>query len=127
MIGNEDPDGNVSRGRLEQASCVDGRHGGEAASDANRRRRKPGRSVTAFAAPRRYDGPCPNVTWVSGTMGTYSRTNDRGKTWSVGTVPDADKLDFRAVKAFGADTAYLLSTGLGDAVWAIPALTASFP
>jgi photosystem II stability/assembly factor-like uncharacterized protein len=57
----------------------------------------------------------PEVAWVSGTMGTYARTVDRGKTWSVGTVPGAEKLDFRAVKAFGAATAYLLSAGPGDA------------
>jgi photosystem II stability/assembly factor-like uncharacterized protein len=57
----------------------------------------------------------PNVAWVSGTMGTYARTTDRGKTWSVGTVPDAEKLDFRDVKAFGEATAYLLSAGPGDA------------
>jgi photosystem II stability/assembly factor-like uncharacterized protein len=57
----------------------------------------------------------PDVVWVSGTMETYARTTDRGKTWSVGTVPGAEKLDFRAVKAFGAVTAYLLSAGPGDA------------
>jgi photosystem II stability/assembly factor-like uncharacterized protein len=57
----------------------------------------------------------PDVAWASGTTGTYARTTDRGKTWSVGTVPGADKLDFRAVKAFGGATAYLLSAGPGDA------------
>jgi photosystem II stability/assembly factor-like uncharacterized protein len=57
----------------------------------------------------------PNVAWVSGTKGTYARTTDRGKTWSVGLVPGADKLDFRDVKAFGETTAYLLSAGPGDA------------
>src|SRR5262245_21530800 len=57
----------------------------------------------------------PDVAWVSGTMGTYARTTDRGKTWAVGVVPGAEKLDFRAVKAFGAATAYLLSAGPGDA------------
>lgn len=57
----------------------------------------------------------PNVAWVSGTMGTYGRTTDRGKTWTVGTVPGAGKLDFRDVKAFGEATAYLLSAGPGDA------------
>jgi photosystem II stability/assembly factor-like uncharacterized protein len=57
----------------------------------------------------------PDVAWVSGTRGTYARTVDRGKTWSVGTVPGAEKLDFRDVKAFGAATAYLLSAGPGDA------------
>jgi photosystem II stability/assembly factor-like uncharacterized protein len=57
----------------------------------------------------------PNVAWVSGTKGIYGRSTDGGKNWSVGTVPDAEKLDFRAVKAFGETTAYLLSAGPGDA------------
>jgi photosystem II stability/assembly factor-like uncharacterized protein len=57
----------------------------------------------------------PDVAWASGTKGTYAWTTDRGKTWSVGAVPGAGKLDFRAVKAFGKDTAYLLSAGPGDA------------
>jgi photosystem II stability/assembly factor-like uncharacterized protein len=57
----------------------------------------------------------PDVAWASGTAGTYARTTDRGRTWSVGTVPGAEKLDFRAVTAFGEATAYLLSAGPGDA------------
>src|SRR5258708_3731698 len=56
----------------------------------------------------------PKVAWVSGTKGTYGRTTDAGKTWSVGTVPDAEKLDFRDVEAFGETTAYLLSAGPGE-------------
>jgi photosystem II stability/assembly factor-like uncharacterized protein len=55
----------------------------------------------------------PNVAWVSGTNGTYGRTTDGGRTWAVGTVPGAGKLDFRDVEAFGPDTAYLLSAGPG--------------
>ena len=39
------------------------------------------------------------VAWVSGTKGTYARTTDAGKNWSVGTVPGANKLDFRDIKA----------------------------
>jgi photosystem II stability/assembly factor-like uncharacterized protein len=54
------------------------------------------------------------VAWVSGTKGTYGRTTDGGKTWSVGTVPGAAKLDFRDVEAFGDRTAYLLSAGPGE-------------
>src|SRR5260370_32725970 len=54
------------------------------------------------------------VAWVSGTKGTYGRTTDAGKTWSVGTVPGAAKLDFRDVEAFGEATAYLLSAGPGE-------------
>jgi photosystem II stability/assembly factor-like uncharacterized protein len=53
----------------------------------------------------------PSVAWLSGTKGTFGHTTDGGKTWAVGTVPDADKLDFRDVEAFGEDTAYLLSAG----------------
>jgi photosystem II stability/assembly factor-like uncharacterized protein len=56
-----------------------------------------------------------SVAWVSGTKGTYGRTTDGGKTWSVGTVPEAGKLDFRDVEAFGESTAYLLSAGPGEA------------
>jgi photosystem II stability/assembly factor-like uncharacterized protein len=54
------------------------------------------------------------VAWVSGTKGTYGRTTDGGKTWSVGSVPGAEKLDFRDVEAFSENTAYLLSAGPGD-------------
>jgi photosystem II stability/assembly factor-like uncharacterized protein len=54
------------------------------------------------------------VVWVSGTRGTFGRTTDGGATWSIGTVPDADKLDFRDVEAFGETAAYLLSAGPGE-------------
>src|SRR5262249_40313381 len=56
----------------------------------------------------------PKVAWVRGTKGTFGRTTDGGKSWAVGTVPGADKLDFRDVEAFGEDTAYLLSAGPGE-------------
>jgi photosystem II stability/assembly factor-like uncharacterized protein len=55
-----------------------------------------------------------DVAWVSGTKGTFGRTTDGGKSWSVGAVPDAEKLDFRDVEAFDASTAYLLSAGAGE-------------
>jgi photosystem II stability/assembly factor-like uncharacterized protein len=54
------------------------------------------------------------VIWASGTGGTFIRTIDGGKTWKVGKVPDADKLDFRDIEAFDANTAYVLSIGNGD-------------
>ena len=57
----------------------------------------------------------PKVVWVSRTKGTYARTTDGGKGWSVGVVPSAEQLDFRDVEAFGETTAYLLSAGPGDA------------
>jgi photosystem II stability/assembly factor-like uncharacterized protein len=40
---------------------------------------------------------------------------DAGKTWLVGQVPGAEKLDFRDVEAFGESTAILLSAGPGEA------------
>jgi photosystem II stability/assembly factor-like uncharacterized protein len=55
-----------------------------------------------------------SIVWASGTGGTFLRTIDGGKTWTIGKVPDAEKLDFRDVEAFDADTAYLLSIGEGE-------------
>ncbi len=55
-----------------------------------------------------------NVVWASGTGGTVIRTIDAGKSWNVIKVPDADKLDFRDIEAFDANTAYILSIGNGD-------------
>lgn len=54
------------------------------------------------------------IIWASGTGGTFLKTADGGKTWTVGTVPGAEKLDFRDVEAFDAETAYLLSIGAGE-------------
>ncbi|MBS1791490.1 MAG: glycosyl hydrolase [Acidobacteria bacterium] len=56
-----------------------------------------------------------NVAWASGANGTYARTIDGGKTWQAAVVPGAEKLDFRDVEAFDANTAYLLSIGPGQA------------
>ncbi|MBX3297286.1 MAG: glycosyl hydrolase [Acidobacteria bacterium] len=55
------------------------------------------------------------VVWASGTGGTVIKTTDGGKVWSVMTVPGAEKLDFRDIEAFDANTAYILSIGNGDA------------
>lgn len=55
------------------------------------------------------------VIWASGTGGTVVRTTNGGQTWSVFKVPGADKLDFRDIEAFDANTAYILSIGNGDA------------
>ena len=51
------------------------------------------------------------IVWASGTGGTVVRTVDGGKTWDVVTVPGAEKLDFRDIEAFDANTAYILSIG----------------
>jgi photosystem II stability/assembly factor-like uncharacterized protein len=54
------------------------------------------------------------VVWASGTGGTVIRTIDGGKTWNVITVPGAEKLNFRDIEAFDANTAYILSIGNGE-------------
>jgi photosystem II stability/assembly factor-like uncharacterized protein len=54
------------------------------------------------------------VVWASGTGGTVIKTIDAGKTWTVMTVPGAEKLDFRDIEAFDANTAYILSIGNRD-------------
>jgi photosystem II stability/assembly factor-like uncharacterized protein len=54
------------------------------------------------------------IAWASGTHGTYLRTTDAGRTWQPAQVPGASTLDFRAVVAFSADEAFLMSAGPGD-------------
>ena len=53
------------------------------------------------------------VVWASGTGGTVILTVDGGKGWDVIAVPGAEKLDFRDIEAFDANTAYILSIGNG--------------
>lgn len=55
------------------------------------------------------------VAWASGTHGTVLRTEDGGYMWqSCSMPPGAEKLDFRGVQAFDADTALVMSSGPGD-------------
>jgi photosystem II stability/assembly factor-like uncharacterized protein len=60
------------------------------------------------------------VAWASGTGGTVLRTTDDGKTWQTcpvplaGTKDTAEKLDFRGIQAFDAQTAIVMSSGPGD-------------
>src|ERR1044071_6211296 len=54
------------------------------------------------------------IVWASGTGGTVIRTIDGGKTWKINTVSGAEKLDFRDIEAFDANTAYILSIGNGE-------------
>ncbi len=54
------------------------------------------------------------IAWASGTHGTYLRTTDAGRNWIPDQVPGAEALDFRAVVAFSADEAFLMSAGPGD-------------
>lgn len=55
-----------------------------------------------------------DVVWASGTGGVFVKTTDSGRTWRVGQVAGAEKLDFRDVEAFSAQVAYLLSIGPGE-------------
>jgi len=54
------------------------------------------------------------IAWASGTHGTYLRTTDGGATWTPAQLPGAPTLDFRAVVAFSADEAFLMSAGPGE-------------
>ena len=55
------------------------------------------------------------VVWAAGTNGAWARSLDGGRSWTTGTVPDADTLQFRDVEAFDARRAVLLSIGPGTA------------
>jgi len=55
------------------------------------------------------------IAWASGTNGTVLRTEDGGYLWQRCTIPPgADKLDFRGIQAFDANTAIVMSSGPGD-------------
>ncbi len=55
------------------------------------------------------------VAWASGTNGTVLRTEDGGYVWQTCSIPPgAEKLDFRGIQAFDANTAIVMSCGPGD-------------
>lgn len=70
-------------------------------------------TVNTTAAFRGLSVVNDKVVWASGTGGTVIRTVDGGKAWDVIAVPGAEKLDFRDIEAFDANTAYILSIGNG--------------
>ena len=53
------------------------------------------------------------IIWASGSQGAVVRSTDSGKTWKRLGIPGAESLDFRAVQAFDAKTAYVMSSGEG--------------
>src|SRR5271163_2329546 len=55
------------------------------------------------------------VAWASGSNGTILRTEDGGYMWqSCAMPPGAEKLDFRGIWAWDANTAVVMSSGTGD-------------
>lgn len=72
-------------------------------------------NVDTTASLRGLSAVNEKIVWASGTGGTVIRTIDGGKTWKVMAVAGAEKLDFRDVEAFDANTAYILSIGNGEA------------
>jgi photosystem II stability/assembly factor-like uncharacterized protein len=55
------------------------------------------------------------VAWASGTNGTVLRTEDGGYVWQTCAMPPgAEKLDFRGIQGFDANTAIVMSSGKGD-------------
>jgi photosystem II stability/assembly factor-like uncharacterized protein len=53
------------------------------------------------------------ILWASGSQAAVVRSADSGKTWKRLRIPGAEALDFRAVQAFDAKTAYVMSSGEG--------------
>jgi len=55
------------------------------------------------------------VAWSSGTNGTLLRTEDGGYVWQTCAMPPgAEKLDFRGIQGFDANTAIVMSSGKGE-------------
>jgi photosystem II stability/assembly factor-like uncharacterized protein len=55
------------------------------------------------------------IAWASGTDGTVLRTEDGGSRWQRCAIPPgAEKLDFRGIWAWDANTAIVMSSGSGD-------------
>jgi photosystem II stability/assembly factor-like uncharacterized protein len=64
---------------------------------------------------RGIDSVGKGVAWASGTNGTVLRTEDGGYVWQLCAIPPgAEKLDFRGIQAFDANTAIVMSSGKGD-------------
>jgi len=71
------------------------------------------RGVSAAYAPDAKGTPVKAV-WASGSNGVILRSLDTGKTWKRLPVAGGDTLDFRAIVAFNAATAYVMSSGEGE-------------
>jgi photosystem II stability/assembly factor-like uncharacterized protein len=71
-------------------------------------------SAPTTADLRVIDNVGKGIAWASGSGGTVLRTTDDGAHWQLcPTPPGAEKLDFRGIQAFDANTAIVMSTGKG--------------
>src|SRR4051812_28945390 len=69
-------------------------------------------STANFRGIHSVDG---KVAWASGTEGRVLRTTDGGAHWQACAArPDSQQLDFRAVWAWSADHAMVMSAGPGE-------------
>lgn len=68
-------------------------------------------TVPSNASCRSISAASAQVAWAGCTGGRVFRTTDAGATWTVDTVRDATRLDFRGIKAFDANTAVVASAG----------------
>ena len=55
-----------------------------------------------------------NVVWTSGSLGTVLRTTNGGTTWQSVGPPGTSALQYRDIEAFDAQTAVILSIGVGE-------------
>jgi photosystem II stability/assembly factor-like uncharacterized protein len=63
---------------------------------------------------RGIDNVGKGIAWASGSDGAVLRTTDDGAHWQLcPTPPGAEKLDFRGIQAFDANTAIVMSSGKG--------------
>ena len=67
--------------------------------------------VPTTASFRGLSAASATIVWASGTNGTIIRTINGGAIWSIHKVAGAEKLDFRGIHAFDANTAVIMSSG----------------
>lgn len=53
-----------------------------------------------------------SVAWLSGTNGFFGKTEDRGKSWTYGTISTEHTTDYRSIFAFDKNTA--IAVGIGS-------------
>jgi len=68
----------------------------------------------SVARLRNTKGVAKVAVWVCGSNGVILRSFDKGKTWQRSHVEGGEALDFRGIVAFGATSAYVMSSGEGE-------------